>query len=66
MMIWDCTFFGIGDASWIQEKINSDVYLDVVKDYFRQSHDGVAWRRQHSFSAGQCSSAYCMQGHGVL
>lgn len=32
-------FFGVGDASWIKETITSDVYLDVVQDYVRQSGD---------------------------
>src|ERR1700743_1939485 len=40
MMVWGCiTFFGVGDASWIKETITSDVYLDVVQDYVRQSRD---------------------------
>jgi transposase len=40
MMIWGCiTFFGPGDASWIQGKVDSDSYLDVVRDYVRQSRD---------------------------
>ena len=42
-MVWGCiTFFGVGDAGWIHEKINADVYLDVVRDYVRQSRD--YWR----------------------
>jgi hypothetical protein len=40
MMIWGCiTFFGPGDAGWIQGKVDSDSYLDVVRDYVRQSRD---------------------------
>ncbi len=40
MMLWGCiTFFGVGDSSWIKETITSDVFLDVVQDYVRQSRD---------------------------
>lgn len=39
MMSWDCIpFFGPGDACWIKEKVDSDVYLNVVKDYVLKSH----------------------------
>ena len=40
MMLWGCiTFFGVGDASWMQDKVDSDAYLTVVTDYVRQSRD---------------------------
>jgi tRNA A37 threonylcarbamoyladenosine biosynthesis protein TsaE len=32
-------FFGPGDACWIQGKIDSYAYLDIVQDYVRQSRD---------------------------
>jgi hypothetical protein len=40
MMLWGCiTFFGVGDACWLQDKVDSDAYLTCVKDYVRQSRD---------------------------
>lgn len=39
-MVWGCiTFHGVGDAGWLQGKVDSDAYLDVVSDYVRQSRD---------------------------
>lgn len=40
IMIWGCiTFFGMGDASWIKERINSQVYLDILNSYVLASRD---------------------------
>jgi hypothetical protein len=41
MMVWGCiTFFGPGDLSRIHGTLNSDLYLDVLKDYVCSS---FAW-----------------------
>jgi hypothetical protein len=32
-------FFGVGDACWIPAKVDSDAYLNVVKDYVWQWRD---------------------------
>ena len=41
MMILGCiTFFGPGDLSRIHGTLNSDLYLDVLKDYISSS---FAW-----------------------
>lgn len=40
MMVWGCiTLFGVGDSGWLQYKVNSDAYLDVVKEYVLASRD---------------------------
>src|SRR5689334_6120542 len=40
MMIWGCiTYFGVGDACWIPDKMNSVFYVEVLKDYVFASRD---------------------------
>jgi hypothetical protein len=47
MMLWGCIiFFVSGDLGWIKEKINSEVYLDIVKDYVPQSRDYYGMDKQ--------------------
>ena len=33
------TYYGVGDASWVPGKINSEDYLKVLHDYVLASHD---------------------------
>jgi transposase len=40
IMIWgSMTYHGVGDASWIQGKMNSEDYIDVLNDYVIASRD---------------------------
>ena len=40
IMIWGCiTYYGVGDACWFQEKIDSKAYVNALKDYVLQSRD---------------------------
>lgn len=40
MMVWGCmTYHGVGDASWIPGRINSEAYIDIVDDYVLASRD---------------------------
>ena len=39
-MLWGCmTHYGVGDASWVPGKINSEDYLEVLHDYVLASRD---------------------------
>ena len=39
-MFWGCiTYYGVGDACWLQGKVDADAYVDVLKDYVLQSRD---------------------------
>lgn len=39
-MVWGCmTYHGVGETSWIPGKINSEAYIDVLKDYVIASRD---------------------------
>jgi transposase len=43
LLLWGCmTYHGVGDACWISGRMDSGVYLDVVKDYV------VASRKWHA------------------
>lgn len=43
IMIWGCmTYYGAGDACWIQGKIDAAVYLGVLQDYVLASRDWYA------------------------
>jgi len=40
MMVWGCvTYYGVGDASWIQGRINSEAYIEILHDYVFSSRD---------------------------
>jgi hypothetical protein len=40
IMVWGCmTYYGVGDACWIPEKINAVLYVEVLKDYVFASMD---------------------------
>lgn len=40
IMIWGCmTFYGVGDACWLKEMVNSETYVDVLQEYVLASRD---------------------------
>lgn len=40
LMLWgSMTYYGVGDASWIPGKMNSDVYVDVLQTYVLASRN---------------------------
>ncbi|KAK3839042.1 MAG: hypothetical protein J3R72DRAFT_492717 [Linnemannia gamsii] len=47
MMIWGCmTYYGVGDACWYLDSMNSKGYLGVLKDYVLQTHDWYGIEKQ--------------------
>jgi transposase len=47
IMVWGCmTYYGLGDLSWIPGKVNSEQYLNVLKDYVLQSRDWFGMDRE--------------------
>jgi transposase len=40
IMIWGCiTYFGVGDACWLQGGVDAEAYVNVLKDYVLSSRD---------------------------
>ena len=65
MMLWGCiTFFGVGDAGWLHERITADVYLDAVRDYIRKSRD--YWRMDPKTFIFQQDNARVHTAHTVM
>jgi len=47
MLIWGCmTYYGVGDACWYPDSMNSEGYLGVLKDYVLQTRDWYGIERQ--------------------
>jgi len=40
IMVWGClTYFGVGDACWLPDKMDSEAYVDVLRDNVLSSRD---------------------------
>jgi len=40
IMVWRCiTYNGVGDASWLSEMVDSEAYVDILRDYVLASRD---------------------------